>query len=71
MKKMSDFNQQNLANMAWAIAVLEIFDTPLLASIAASAHPINATFAPQGIANIAWALARCSFIDKPLFQSIS
>jgi len=71
LAKIDDYNQQNIANTAWAFAKLVVTHQPLLASISAAAITRSSEFIPQGLANLAWALAKLVVLDAPLMPALS
>ena len=54
-QRVGDFNQQNLANTAWAFATLGHSDVQLFTALAREAERRVGDFNPQELANTAWA----------------
>jgi len=67
----SQFDGQNLANTAWALAKLLVEDCPLLQAIASSARRTINVCQPQELANIAWSFAALVLFHDPLSSAIS
>lgn len=65
------FSEQSLANLAWAYAMLDIYDEPLMTAIAAAARPMLKEFSPHDLAYLAWALAQFNMKDEPLLDALS
>lgn len=55
--------------MAWACAVLEIRNEPLLRMIATAAASLDA-FGVKDLAATAWAFAKVVFTDRPFFAQV-
>mmetsp|Transcript_20587 Transcript_20587/g.32811 ORF Transcript_20587/g.32811 Transcript_20587/m.32811 type:complete len:80 (-) Transcript_20587:725-964(-) len=68
---LSEFDTQNLSNMAWSVAMLGIANYPLLDAIAPEALRKMPHYHPQELANTAWALDALSYQHAPLMQAIS
>lgn len=71
MAQIYSFAPQDLANTAWAWAVLAVRNVPMLASIAGQAIAPIHDFLPQNLSNTAWALATLQCNDGPLLAAIS
>ena len=54
---MGKFNAQDLANTAWAFAMVDLLDELLFAALARVMEWRAGKFKPQVLANIAWAFA--------------
>lgn len=57
--------------IAWSIATLEFFDTPLRESISSSALRKISEYDAESLANIAWSVADLPMRDVPLLKSLS
>jgi len=66
-----EFNDQNLSNTAWSLAVRVVADCPLLQSIASESMALISDFHIQGLTNSAWAMATMPFRHEPLLQALS
>jgi len=65
------FGQQQLANLAWALAVLGYWHPPLFDAIAAAAIAKRCQIGPQGLANIAWSCSKLGVRNRPLMEAIA
>ena len=54
---MSEFTTQNLANMAWAFAMVKRPDAKLIKALARAADRQVSEFKPQGLEMTLWALS--------------
>jgi len=71
MLLIGDFKEQDLSNPAWALAKMQLEDTPLLEAIASSSiHDIFESCA-QSITMLAWAFASFGWEHTPLLNAIS
>lgn len=59
---------QSLANTAWAYAVLDLHDEPLLHAIASESIAKISDFDTMELANIAWSYARLPYKDPELLD---
>ena len=60
---LGDFNEQQLANTAWAFATASQQDAQLFAALAKAAELFSGDFKTQELANTAWAFATASQQD--------
>lgn len=67
----SDYNVQSLANTAWAVATLGIFNQPLMDAISKEAIRKISDCEAQNLSNIAWAFATLGLHNVPLLEAIS
>lgn len=67
----SDFGSQSIANMAWALARMQVVNCPLLNSLSAQALPTLTEANPQNLSNTAWAFSKRGFLPKPLMDAIA
>ena len=68
---MGDFNVQNLANTAWALATAGQNDVLLFAALATAAERRMGDFKAQNLANTAWAFVTASQSDALLFKALA
>lgn len=71
---MRRFKPQNLANVAWAIAMASGSHTlpwPLFAALAGAAEQLVGFLNPQGLTNLAWAFAKSGRQDEQLFAILA
>lgn len=54
IRRITEFNAQNLSNTSWAYATRGVPDSTLLDAIAAEAIPKISQFTPQNLSNMAW-----------------
>ena len=72
LKILHSFTEQNLANMAWAVAKLLWREaSPVFSAISALALSKMPEFFPQALANMAWAAANFSNRDGDLLNAIA
>jgi len=67
---LSDF-EEHLTNTAWAFAVCQVTDAPLMYAISSSSIARIASASPQGLANLAWAVAKSMLQHMTLLAAIS
>jgi len=67
----AEFRPGELANMAWAVALLVLIDAPLLNALSPASTFEFGIVGPQELANIVWALARLTLVHIPLFAVIA
>jgi len=65
------FDARGLSNIAWAFAILECFDEPLMTALALSSRPRLHLFSAQGLSTTAWSFSKLSIVDDPLLDSIA
>jgi len=65
------FKPLELSNTAWAFAILQNADEPLLAWMARSVQSMGREFPPEGLATIAWAFVEVRFMDQRVFESLA
>lgn len=58
LTRLSEFDQQELANMAWACAKQQLKDKAFLTALASHVGPNLLTFEPTQLSRIAWAFAK-------------
>ena len=68
---MSEFNAQDIANMAWAFAKLGQSDEKLFAALARAAQLRMNGFTVQELVNTAWAFATLGQSDEKLFAAVA
>lgn len=61
---LSDFGTQDLANVAWAMAVQLVTSEPLVVALAVEAERKLAAMAPQHLCNLIWAFATVSWSTR-------
>ena len=71
ISKIGSFKAQELSNIAWAFATLNIKDVALFTAISRAAVGKMGSFKAQELSNIAWAFATLNIKDVPLFTAIS
>lgn len=71
LPRLDQFTPQSLGNLAWAYAMLGIWDTTLLKAIASAALPKLKLFSPHDLAYLSWALAQFGLRDLPLIDALS
>ena len=71
LKKISSFNEQNLANTAWAFATVGRDDARLFDALAKAALMTISSFNEQELANTAWAFANVGRDDARLFDALA
>lgn len=71
VEKIAAFNAQNLANIAWAYATLELFPGALLGAVASAAIARRRELDPQSLANTVWAYAALDWRHEPLVAVIA
>jgi len=69
--RIGDFDPENLANTAWALATAGQKDASLFASLAAAVQLQIGVFKPLEVANTAWAFATASQKDASLFAALA
>jgi len=57
-QRVGEFNEQELANIAWAFARAGQSDAQLLTALARVAERLVRSFKAQGIGNVVWAFAK-------------
>merc|ERR1711865_564377 len=57
--RITEFNSQNLANIAWAFAKISVKHGTLMEAIAHDAVPRTPQFRTQELANMSWSFATC------------
>ena len=67
---MSEFNAQELANSAWALATASQLDEKLLMALAKAAQRRMTEFKHQSLANTAWAFAAMIRPDEKLLTAL-
>ena len=70
VRKIRDFNPQDIANTAWAFATLGYQNKALFESLGDEAVRKIRDFKPQGLANTAWAFAVMNTLDLPFVNQI-
>merc|ERR1712146_852001 len=65
------FRMQELANMAWAFAMISFEDKPLITAISQCSHDRLDECSIQHLANLVWAFATLSVNDVPLLAAIA
>ena len=65
------FNTQELANTAWAFAMVSQSDAQLFTRLARAAEQRVFNFDAQELANAAWAFAMVSRSDVALFRAVA
>eukprot|EP00811_Abedinium_folium_P013130 NODE_221_length_3365_cov_6.682829.p1 GENE.NODE_221_length_3365_cov_6.682829~~NODE_221_length_3365_cov_6.682829.p1 ORF type:complete len:574 (-),score=95.20 NODE_221_length_3365_cov_6.682829:245-1966(-) len=65
------FESQTFSNIAWAAAILQMGDAPLLDSLSAAANGICNAFGSQDLSNMAWAYASLEWAAGPLLNAIA
>ena len=68
---LSEFNAQNVANSAWALATANHQDEELFAALARAADRRLSDFNAQGVANSPWAFATANRRDEKLFEALA
>jgi len=66
---LASFSAQELVDLAWTCAVLEIRNQPLLRMIATAAASLDVT-GMKDLAATAWAFAKLVFKDRPFVDEI-
>merc|ERR1739848_159988 len=69
--KISSFDEQNLANTAWAFAKVGRDDSRLFDALAEAALRKISSFNDQNLANTAWAFAKVGRDDARLFDVLA
>lgn len=69
--KLSEFGQQQLANLAWAFATLGYTHPKIMDALATDVIRKISEFKPQGLANTAWAYSRLGMRNKELMEAIA
>jgi len=63
---------QEIANLSWAMALLDLYHGTLLDSLATAASKTNASdFTSQEIASIVWSFASLKYRDQPLMDTLT
>ena len=68
---LSNFNPQEVANTAWALATVNYRAEKLFASLAIVSERRPSDFKPQEVANSAWAFAIVKYMDERLFAALA
>ena len=68
---MGNCNLQELANTAWAFAMLRQGDLQLFTALAREAERRMGDFLPQGLSNTAWVFATLGQPDARLFTALA
>ena len=70
-RRVGEFNAQDLANMAWALAEVGQLDAQLFTALARTAERCVGELKTQDLANTAWAFAAAGQPDAPLFMALT
>jgi len=70
-RRLSEFNQQDVANTAWAFATVKYRDEELFAALAIAADRRLSEFNPQEVANTAWAFATVNYRNEQPFAALA
>ena len=70
-RRMQEFKAQELANMAWAFATVDLSDELLFAVLAKVAQWQVGKCKAQNLANTAWAFATLDLSDELLFAALA
>ena len=68
---MGEFNEQNLANIAWAYATVGHSDEKLFAALASAAERRASEFNMRGLANTSWVFAKVCEPAPTLLEPIA
>ena len=68
--KISGFNPQDIANLAWAMVKAEVEAPELFRTLATAAGDKISGFNPQNIANLAWAMAKAEVEADAALQEV-
>ena len=68
-RRIDEFNAQELANNAWALATVGQHDEKLFKAVARMAERRLDKFSAQDLANTAWAFATVGQQDEQLFKA--
>ena len=71
MSKIQDFSGQNLSNLVWAYACVDLVQYPMLAAVSRQPQAILFELDPQSLANTAWAFAAIELRELPLLDAIA
>merc|ERR1712032_1597563 len=79
IRKLQQFEPQNLSNLSWSLATLRCRNSPLLEALASQARGTLTKGAVipaqqkslQHLGNIAWSFAVLIIRDQPLFDAIA
>ena len=66
-----EFNAQNLANMVWAFAKLEMNEEALMKAVGRRALETLGEFNAQGLATMVWAFAKLRVNDAELLRALA
>ena len=69
--ELSEFNAQELANTAWALAAVNLSDERLFKVLAREAKRRVSVLKVQNLANTAWAFATVNLLDETLFRALA
>ena len=71
MRRVSEFNAQDVANAAWAFAEAKPLDEKLFTALARQAERRMIEFNAQNLAYTAWAFATVNLLDEKLCQALA